>query len=125
MPSVLRGAQLVTPESTTMPVMDTKAETRISSVALDVLRCYASSFDKLVYTMAEDLARDRQKKHVDAGRPVRIELEDVRKAAELLTDAVEQRFGKDKDYSHVVEDVKGMHECLKNRCESILKEQAK
>jgi len=86
-------------------------------MALDVLRCYASSFDKIVYAKAEELARERQHESVVLGRPVRIEVEDVKKAAESFTSAIKQQFGNDPRYSQLVQDVEGMHECLKSRCE--------
>lgn len=119
MPSTLLGTTGRTaPAVTTMPTANPPTETRISSLALDVLGCYVETFDRVIYQIAEDFAKERQAEFVTLGKPVRIEVEDVKRAAELFTSSVRQQFGGSAEHHEFLHAVEGMHECLKKRCQN-------
>lgn len=105
--------------ATTMSTAPPQVETRISSVAMDLLGCYVSEFDKIIYELAKGNSHRRMADEAAHGKAVVVDVEDVKKAAEVFTSAIKEHFGIDPKHADLVEAVEGMHECLKKRCESM------
>jgi hypothetical protein len=75
-----------------MATLDEKAESRITSEALDLLYSLVFALHEIVYEMAEQFARDRQKLATNAASACRvlIEVEDVRVACQGAIDYIRQ-----------------------------------
>lgn len=97
-----------------MPTLQ-ENETTISAQALSLLGCYASGMNEVIYRFAKAIAGARQAGLQFEGEPIRIVADDVRKAADLLTEAAMEHFDAEPGNEQYIQALQGLHECLKNQ----------
>ncbi len=88
----------------------TKSE--MTGRAYDLLDCFVSGLDKVVYEIAESIAREAGQL-TEAG-VVEIRYEDVRSAADLVFKAIKENASIPKD---ALADIEQMHACVQEKCE--------
>jgi histone H3/H4 len=125
-PMVVNGFSLATaPLESIMATADQGTQSRISSDALDLLNCYISGLDKVVYEMAEALAKQRMGETLATGKPIRIDANDVKQAADLLMNAIRHMAQSDGAHQELVPAIEGMHQCLQAKCAAVTKDRPK
>lgn len=100
-----------------MATANEKIETRssISGDAFELLDCFVSGLDDIVYEFAEEIARRRSECPTGA---VEIEAADVREAAHLVFDSIKKAAG-DRDLPPgLVAEIEGMVRCLEAKCQT-------
>jgi hypothetical protein len=102
-----------------MATADRGTESRISSEALDLLNCYVSGLDKIVYEIAEEFAKQRMGDAVAAGKPIRIDASDVKQAADLLISSIRKMAEGGNVPQEIVPAIEGMHQCLQEKCAAV------
>jgi hypothetical protein len=98
------------PRVGTMPAVNQTAESRISSKALELLDCFKSGFDDVIYATAELIAKRR------GGSPVRIESGDVEKAAEMFFRPLKETLVREQIGAEQLQQIESMLQCLKDKC---------
>ncbi len=98
-------------------IKENDARDRSSSMtgeAYNLLDCFVSGIDDLVYEIAESMAAARGS--VNDG-VVEIDQHDVKRAADAVFNAIREQAGKTipKD---VAEQVESMHECVLSKCQT-------
>lgn len=91
-------------------VNQTNTETRISQEAASLLDCLASGLDKIVYEVAEQIARSRS-----SAVPLRIEAIDVQQAADKVLAAFRAQILSKELPQEAGEAIEGMDSCLKEK----------
>jgi hypothetical protein len=99
------------PKVGTMSAVNQTAESRISSKALELLDCFKSGFDDVIYATAELIAKRR------GGSPVRIESGDVEKAAELFFHPLKESLVREQVGAEQLQQIERMLQCLKDKCQ--------
>jgi hypothetical protein len=95
----------------------TNREARLSREAVDLLDCLANGLDNAVFEIAKGIATERQAE--------RIEAEDVRVAADILFRAINQQLAQQNVPASVSHEIQGMYECLKAKCDLLIKPKGK
>lgn len=88
-----------------------------STEALELLNCFSDGIEDLVYQTAEVVARKRACGSLPSGKPVEIELQDVRQAGELVIAAIKKIVAAGSLPPDVGESVDEMHRCLNCKTE--------
>jgi hypothetical protein len=97
-----------------MATVDQKTETRISQEAATLLDCLATGLDRIVYEVAEQLARERS-----SALPLRIEAEDVQRAAEKVLATFRTLVSSKQLPQEAAEAIEGMDSCLKQKAKDL------
>lgn len=85
----------------------------MTSEAYDLLDCFVSGLDDVVYKVAEAMAAE--KGQITSDDTVEITQEDVRAAAEVVFNAIHAAAGKSIPAA-VVEQIEEMHGCVMEKC---------
>ena len=91
---------------------DNLANSEMTGKAYELLDCFVSGLDQVVYEIAESLAKDAGQLN-DAG-VVEIQHKDVKAAAELVFKAIKENADIPKD---ALDDINEMHQCVQEKCE--------
>jgi len=86
-------------------------ESRISSKAFDLLDCFVSGLDEVIYKSAENLARLRSPND----NFVQIEAEDIATAAEQVIAAIRERVRTGEIPKELGTEIDGMERCLNQK----------
>ena len=84
-------------------------ESRISAKAFDLLDCFVSGLDDVIYKTAENLARMRSPQ----GAPTQIEVQDIESAARQVIAAIRQRISTGEIPNELAPVIDRMEKCLK------------
>lgn len=84
----------------------------MTSEAYDLLDCFVSGLDEVIYEIAESLANSKGQ-IVDG--IIEISQDDVKEAANRVFNAIRERAGKEIPQS-VAQQIEGMHECVMEKC---------
>ena len=98
--------------------MSTANESRnsaMTSEAYDLLDCFVSGLDDLIYEFAEAVAIEN--KHITESGTVEIDRNDVRQAADYVFQAIREQAGKSVSKS-MAKQVDEMHECVLLKCKA-------
>jgi len=95
-----------------MATANQASEITISGKAMDLLECFVSGLDEKILELAEIYAKRR---HRGAG-PVEIEAKDVEQAAEMFFGVITEKLGSDPEKAEALNIMKGMLQCLKDKC---------
>ena len=79
--------------------------------AYDLLDCFVSGLDQVVYEIAEALAK--QSGQVDASGTIEIRHKDVEQAASLVFKAIRENPSIPQD---ALDDISEMHQCVQEKC---------
>lgn len=85
----------------------------MSSEAYDLLNCFVSGLDDIIYEIAEGIASAKNKR-TSAGT-VQIDKDDVRAAAQIVFEAIRDQAGKAIPQV-VAEQIEQMHQCVLSKC---------
>ena len=86
---------------------------KISSKAVDLLRCFMTGLDDVIIRLALEIAQ--QKQGTGDRTEVRIDADDIEQAANSVLDQIRAQNLP----AHVKSDIDGMDECLKEKCRAI------
>jgi hypothetical protein len=98
-------------------VKENDAVSRTSSMtgeAYDLLDCFVSGIDDLVYEIAESMAAERGS--VTGDGVIEIDQNDVKRAADAVFQAIREQAGKSIPKA-VAEQVETMHKCVLSKCQ--------
>jgi hypothetical protein len=96
------------------PTLDRELEeqaTRISNRALNLLDCFTSGVDDIIFRVAEEIARRRQPE----GR-LSIDIEDIEKAGDIVLGRLKESVDAGGLPKHLGQAIEDMHHCLRERC---------
>ncbi len=93
----------------TMP----ETQSSMSRDALDVMNCFASELDEVIYEIAERIAQKRN----PSVKTVQIEVEDVREAARLMSEGVHDAVLRGQFSSDVELILQGMQKSFQTTCD--------
>jgi hypothetical protein len=95
-----------------MSTVDRTTASEMSGKAYDLLDCFVSGLDKVVYEIAESLAKAAGQ--VNQAGVVEIQQKDVRAAAEMVFAAIRENKNIPRD---ALDDIEQMHQCMQAKCE--------
>lgn len=81
--------------------------------AYELLDCFASGIDDLVYKIAEGIAASKEQRSPEGA--ISITAADVKQAAESIFNAISAQAGKSIPQS-VASEIQSMHECVLAKC---------
>lgn len=96
--------------------MSTASESRKSEItgeAIELLDCFVSGFDSIIYELAESLARTASS--VQPEDVVEIERDHVKDAALIIFRAIQEEAGKTLS-AEAAEEIIDMHRCVMEKC---------
>lgn len=94
-----------------MSTIERPTTSEMSGKAYDLLDCFVSGLDRVVYEIAESLARAAGQ--VNPAGVVEIRQEDVRAAAEMVFAAIREKKDIPRD---ALDDIEEMHQCMQAKC---------
>ena len=93
-----------------------KSKEEIIQIYLRLLDCFSSGVDEVIYRCAVELARQRGGKSTE--NPVRVDQQDVMRAAELIFDSIREHIGANPETAVVFNRFQDMYQCLMARCKT-------
>lgn len=96
-----------------MSTANNSKNSEMTTDAYDLLECFVSGLDKIIYEIAEDIAE--RKGQVLPEGAIEIRADDIRMAADVVFKAIREQTGKSipKDLAVQIEE---MHECVLEKC---------
>ena len=94
-------------------LMQPNSQSSISGEAMDVMNCFTSGLDDVVYELAEKIAQRRS----PSNAAIQIDVEDVKEAARLLFQGLRDASEHGQVASSFEPALNAMRESFQNRCE--------
>lgn len=94
---------------------DEKFTSSLSEEAYDLISCFYNGIDEVVYSVAEQVAKERLRNsggQVDLEQPILIEIEDVREAGKRVIAAVQHLVELNKMPAEMMDALGGMKDCF-------------
>jgi hypothetical protein len=86
----------------------------MTSEAFDLLDCFVSGLDDVIYNIAEKISEEKGQVRQDG--TIEIKGEDVKRAATIVFDAIREQAGKSIPEA-AVKEIESMHDCVMAKCD--------